>query len=244
MATREMNHAIAAFVHGYCFQRSMTQPHQASLVDGIWRLHDEPGPKARREEYVAFELLPQEADRLARRLTQGHYCITAILDARTNDQPQRDEYKELGYRLNHTEAFMRHPLKRIPRTKPPVTIRRVSTQAMAEKLASAAGRRQILPELLAPHAQQRSYVALVGKEVVGWANSVAAGDATYCSGMFVAPAHRRRGIARSLLTRILRDDRACGAKQAVLLASHAGAKLYPVVGYEEMGKALVFTPRR
>ena len=91
---------------------------------------------------------------------------------------------------------------------------------------------------------QRSYVALLDEEVIGWANSVVDGDATYCAGMYVAPAHRRRGIARSLLVKMLRDDRAAGAKQAVLLASHAGAQLYPVVGYEKIGTAMGFTPKR
>ena len=139
---------------------------------------------------------------------------------------------------------MRHPLKRIPRVPSPVPIQRVSTTAMADKLARAARRRQILPEHLVKNPPQRSYVALVNDEVIGWANSVVDGDATYCAGMYVAPAHRRRGIARALLVMMLRGDRAGGSKLAVLLASQAGSKLYPVVGYEKIGTAMGFTPRR
>ena len=62
--------------------------------------------------------------------------------------------------------------------------------------------------------------------------------------MFVEPDFRRRGIGKSLLLRMLRDDRAAGATLSVLLASHAGALLYPTVGYQEIGKLLLFTPRR
>jgi hypothetical protein len=43
---------------------------------------------------------------------------------------------------------------------------------------------------------------------------------------------------------MLRDDRAAGASAGVLLASHTGAKLYPSVGYEQIGTLLLFTPRK
>ena len=42
---------------------------------------------------------------------------------------------------------------------------------------------------------------------------------------------------------MLQEDRAHGAKQAVLLASHAGAKLYPLLGYEQIATLLIFTPK-
>jgi predicted acetyltransferase len=62
--------------------------------------------------------------------------------------------------------------------------------------------------------------------------------------MYVKERFRRRGIARAMLSRMLRDDRAAGAIAAVLLSSHTGAMLYPVVGYEQIGTLLLFVPRR
>ncbi len=62
--------------------------------------------------------------------------------------------------------------------------------------------------------------------------------------MFVLPQHRRRGIATALLAQLLRDDRAGGAPQAVLTASHAGAKLYLTLGYQQIGTLLLFNPRK
>ena len=66
--------------------------------------------------------------------------------------------------------------------------------------------------------------------------------------MYVAPEYRRRGIARvllrSMLASMLADDRASGAQANVLLASHAGAKLYPVVGYRQIGTLFAFMPKR
>ncbi len=244
VSKQNMERAIEAFVRSYCFQRNFTQPHFADRVDGIWRLFDEPGPKARREEFVAYRLKPNKVQQLASKLAQGHYCLTAIHGQGESGEALRDEYKALGYRLNGHTAIMRHPLKRIPRVPSPVPIQRVSTTTMADKLARAARRRQILPEHLVPNPPKRSYVALVDDQVIGWVSSVVDRDATYCADMYVAAAHRRQGIARSLMAKMLRDDRAGGSKQAVLLASQAGSKLYPVVGYERIGTAMVFTPRR
>ena len=62
--------------------------------------------------------------------------------------------------------------------------------------------------------------------------------------MYVNPRYRRRGIGRSMLAKMLRDDRAAGLRQSVLTASHTGAMLYPVVGYELIGELLLFTPKK
>jgi predicted acetyltransferase len=81
-------------------------------------------------------------------------------------------------------------------------------------------------------------------KVAGWVRSITAGDATYCADMFVEPAFRRRGIAHAMLSRMLSDDLASGAQMAALLAGSAGAKLYPVVGYEAIGTLLSYTPKK
>jgi predicted acetyltransferase len=53
--------------------------------------------------------------------------------------------------------------------------------------------------------------------------------------MYVVKSHRRRGIARALMTAMLEDDARHGARHSVLLSSTAGSKLYPTVGYEQIG---------
>ena len=87
-------------------------------------------------------------------------------------------------------------------------------------------------------------MAMVNDEVVGWVRSITVENATWCTDMYVNPAFRRRGIARAMLSRMFSDDRAGGAQTAVLLASHAGARLYPVVGYEQIGTLSLFTPKK
>ena len=44
--------------------------------------------------------------------------------------------------------------------------------------------------------------------------------------------------------RMLLDGRKYGCNQAVLVATQAGAKLYPLVGYQQIGDIMVFTPKR
>ena len=161
------------------------------------------------------------------------------------DQPLRTGFKALEYRLIGSEPFMIHRLRRIPWVATPATIRRVRTAALAERLAKAARSRQILPEHLGNDAPQRQYVALIDGAIVAWVGSIAVDDATWCQNMYVQREFRRRGIARAMLCRLLRDDRAAGAETlAVLLASHTGAKLYATVGYRQIGTLLLFTPRK
>jgi len=241
--------AIEAFVRGFCFTRSFTHPFEGKRVGPVWVVRDAPRPRGdyRREEWIAHGVAPADVDRLARAHTRGRFAICAIRATGQPEEPLRDGYKALGYRLGTTEPLMVHHLQRIPRPAAPARIQRVTTQAMADRLAKAAGTRQALPEHFGDGSPLRQYVALADgrHEPVGWVRSIDAGKgATWCSSMFVHPRFRRRGIARALLARMLRDDRAAGAKAAVLLASHVGAKLYGAVGYEQIGTLLLFTPVR
>ena len=237
--------ALEVFVHGFAFTRSFTYPYLAEPVGPVWVMRDAPRTrdKYRSEEWVAYNVAPGEIDQIARAHTRGRFSICAICGL---DQPQdalRAEFKTLGYRLGRTEPLMIHSLVQIPHFETAAVIERVMTPTLAEQLAQAAGSRQILPEHFAPDAQLRQYVALIDDELVGWVRSIVVGDATWCSNMFVRPEFRRRGIARAMLARMLHDDRLYGAQTAVLLASHTGAKLYPVVGYVQIGTLLLWTSR-
>jgi GNAT superfamily N-acetyltransferase len=117
---------------------------------------------------------------------------------------------------------------------------------MAERLLRAARHRLIMPEHLETtrEARLRVYVALIDERIVGWVRSVVVGDATWVASMHVVPAFRRRGIGKTLLAAMLRDDRATGSVQSVLLASRAGARLYTVLGYRTIATLYLFKLRR
>ncbi|MBI5830992.1 MAG: GNAT family N-acetyltransferase [Armatimonadetes bacterium] len=246
----DMADAVATFAHGYAWQRSRTWPYLAERCGPLWRLYDAERTRGdyRREEFVAVGDDPAEVDALAKATTRGRYAICAVHPGLTPITNLRDAYKALGYRLGATEPLMVHGLADLPTPPTPdgVTLTKVTTPDLAQRLAHATGesaRRR--PAYLEPDSPERQWVALAGEEPVGWLTStlVPSGH-TWCGNMYVPPQHRRRGIARAPLATMLADDRERGARGAVLLASHTGALLYPVVGYEQTGTLLAFTPRR
>ena len=248
--SKDITRAIVAFVRGFTFTRSFTHPYVGEQVGPVWVMRDAPRkgktPKYRTEEWVAQGIAPKEIDQIAREQTRGRFVICTICANGESDQEMRTEFKELGYRLNGTESLMVHSLNEIPIFEQPALLERVTTQKMAERVNKAARSRQILPEHLPDdgslHTPIRQYVALIDDEIVGRVASIMAGEDTWVSNLYVTPEFRRRGIARALMSQMLLDDRAAGVQRSVLLASHTGAKLYPIVGYEEIGMLYIYSP--
>jgi GNAT superfamily N-acetyltransferase len=239
--------AVETFARGYAFTRSFTHPYEAARVGPLWVVRDAPRKRAadyRREEWIAHRVPPAEVDRLARAQTRGRFAVCAIRAPDEPAEPLRDAYRALGYRLQATEAVMVHALDRLPPLGGPFPVERVLTPERADALARAAGSRQVLPAHLRPDAPLRQYAALDGDQPIAWVRSIAVADATWVSNLYVEPSHRRRGIGRSLIAGMLHDDRAHGAARSVLTASHAGALLYPLLGYALVGQLLLFTPTR
>ena len=244
--TEPLQRAMEVFVRGFCFTRSFTHPYLAERVGEIWVVRDAPRRRGsyRREEWIAHGATPEMIDQVARGHTRGRFAVCALYGVGESDEPLRTGFRRLNYRLGATEAVMIHELRRIPRFDAPVEIARVATRDLAERLNKTARSRQVLPEHFAKDSPLRQYVALVDGKPVGWVRSIDVGQATWCSNMYVNPKFRRLGIARAMMARMLRDDRAGGSELAVLTASHTGAKLYPAVGYRQIGTLMLYTPRR
>jgi GNAT superfamily N-acetyltransferase len=262
----EVEQAVEVFVRGFAVARSGTHPYVPARVGPVWVMRDAPRrneKKYRREEWVAHGVAPADVDAVVRRHARGGFAVCPIRTVDEPPEPLRAEYKELGYRLTGTEPLMIHRLGRVPRaTSTGVVVKRVTTARLADRLAADSGSRRIPSEYLSADSPVRQYVAVEGQAVVGWVQSIVvrlnpdvgvrSGGAaerkgthmTWCSDMFVQESHRRRGIGRALLARMLQDDRRYGAAASVLLASHVGARLYPVVGYEQIGELLAYSPRR
>jgi GNAT superfamily N-acetyltransferase len=244
-----IDNALEGFARGFCFTRSFTHPYLAEKLGPAWVVRDAPRKSGdyRGEEYIVNGMAAGEVDRLARKHARGRFSVCALCAVGEDDGPLRTAYKELDYRLQTTEAMMVNPLKRVPSFSSPAKVERVMTMEVADALAKEARSRQILAEHMNDASALRQYVATIDGKIVGWVRSILVGapnKTTWCSNMYVKPAFRRQGIARALLSRMLREDRERGAKAAVLLASHTGAMLYPVVGYERLGTLYVFKPRR
>jgi GNAT superfamily N-acetyltransferase len=247
MAQNDLASAIESFARGVAATRCFTYPSNAELIDRCWVIRDVPrkgGRGYRREEWAAHGIDPAEVDAAARRGTRGRFCVCAIHAADESDVPLRAGYKAVGYRLHATEALMMHRLKPIPKVPVPFPISRVLTQELADRVFKAAGRRQILPQHLKTNDELRLYAALDGETPVGWLRSIVVGDCTWVSNVYTEPKYRRKGVGKSLLAKMLRDDLKYGSKQSVLTASHAGEGLYHCMGYEGLGTLLLFTPKR
>jgi GNAT superfamily N-acetyltransferase len=244
---RDIEFAIEVFVRGHSAGRSRTFPYEVSRIGPLWVMRDalRKNPRDyRKEEWIAHDVDPTEADAIARQHTRGRFFVCAMIAEGEPDEPTRAAYKVLGYRLLATEGFFVQRMKRIPRPPFPVSIERVRTPDLAAQLGKITRTRPISDNLLGDDAPFRQYVARDSEDIVGRVRSVDAVGATWCADMYVQPSHRRRGIGQALLSKMLRDDRAHGSKCSVLTASHTGALLYPRVGYERIGTLFMFAPRR
>jgi len=249
MAARSghIEHALEVFVRGFSAEKSRTWPYEFARVGDAWVMRDAPRKNPRdyrKEEWVAYGVPPRKVDAAARKMTRGRFFVCAVRSVDEPEEPLRTSYKRLGYRLLSTEPLFVHGLKKIPRVLTSVAIERVTTPAMAAGFGKATRTQPIPSEKLVKDAPFRQFVALDGDRLVGWVRSVDAGDSTWCSNMYVSPAHRRRGIGSALLCHMLKDDRRRGFKQSVLLSSHTGALVYPRVGYEQIGLLYIFAPKR
>jgi GNAT superfamily N-acetyltransferase len=242
-----IDRAIETFVLGFSFSRSLTHPYLAEQIEGVWvtRDADRKRDDYRNEEWVAHGVLLEKLDAIARKHTRGHYMINVIRVTDKPDGPIREQFKTLGYRLTTTEALIVHSLAQIEPVDCGFPIVRVESDAEIERLNRGERRRIITASQVQGDAPPvRQYMAVANDRAVGWGASIAAGETRWCSNVFVRPEHRRKGIARAIMTRLLEDDRDFGAAANVLLASHAGAKLYPTVGYEQIGELMMYMPRR
>jgi predicted N-acetyltransferase YhbS len=246
-SNRGIEFAIEVFVRGHSAGRSRTFPYEVSRVGPLWLMRDAPRKNPRdyrKEEWIAHDVDPWEVDAIARQQTRGRFFVCVMVAEGEPDGPSRTAYKTLGYRLLATEGFFVQRMKRIPRPPSSFVIKRVRTPDLAAQLGKVTRTRPISNNLLGDDAPSRQYVALDGKDIVGRVRSVDAVGATWCADLYVHPSHRRRGIGKALMSKMLRDDQARGSKCSVLTASHTGALLYPRVGYERVGTLLMFAPRR
>ena len=240
-----MERAIDIFACAIAIGSSNTYPHAADRVGPLWRMRDAPRKNAkdyRREHWFVYHTPARQADRSIRRHTRGRFATCIFLDVDAPSGPMRDQWKSLGYRLFATQPVMIHNLRSIPRPKSPVRIERVRTQEVAAALGKATRRRPIPPEHLTDDAPFRQYVALEDGKPVGWVRSMIVDDATWTTDMYVKASHRRRGIARAMLARMLRDDRSHGSPMNLLTSTHTGALLYPLLGYKQIAQVMCFTP--
>jgi GNAT superfamily N-acetyltransferase len=160
-------------------------------------------------------------------------------------QTIRDGYKELGYRALETEWLFAHDLAGVPAHTSDPPVRRVRSAEEVESIRRATRRNPIRrQDVGAEPAAQRLYAVMDDEEAHGWVSSIPVGSRAWVANLHVQQRQRGRGFGRALMSALLQDDRRHGLDTSVLLASSAGARLYPHLGYQQIGVLQMFCPRR
>lgn len=234
--------AAEVFIRGLGHVRSMTYPCGINIESDVWMLRDEADRlRARAAELTAIEPTVDQIDaRVAAVAPSLRRWMLCYLEPEDADSPRSTPaapaaFRAAGYRRRRVEPFFVADPELAPRFDGPVV--RVRTPDLAEKARLAnGGRRQLLPgDLATDDATTRLYVAMDGRDVVGWVSSVRVGTlGSSVANLFVVGSARRRGLGRALMSAVLADDARLGVRASVLTASSDGTRLYPHLGYRQI----------
>jgi len=232
--------------------RSIVAPAEVVRHGPLWILRDtlpKPG-KARTEEIFAHGAPPADVVRALRDYApRGRYALEPFLAPEDDVAEAKAAYKALGFRLGRSEPLFVCPLVNRNAVPSPWHIRRVASLEEARlvcvRVYGKASRKVRPEDLTTPTPAVRMYWVEVDGEAVAAARSLMPQrTATWMHDVKTTPEFRRRGIATALLHHVLADDARLGSEHAVLLASQAGSKLYPALGYHQRALLQVYTPAR
>lgn len=191
----------------------------------------------RKAEIFACELEPRLVVEQARAADVGWHFLCDVVGPDVDLIERRAALKALGYRALGTEWLFVHELREIPLRETDAPVRVVRSAEEFATLPGGAWRKRHWDPAVTHFAiwdESATY---------GWVHSRRFGDDAWVGDLYVPEPHRRRGLGRSLMSALLRHDRDAGVKRSVLLASSAGAQLYPLLGYELAGVLQLMCPR-
>jgi len=208
-------------------------------------LRDAPGRKRppRLQSIMICEVAPAEAMKTVLSYDPTHWILCVFDGMDADHEAIKTTYKAFGYRLNiRFPVFVRDVKKEVP--KEATGVKRVTEQSDADAIGQIKGRKLLPPAAwLGDDPMVRIYAAYDGNKVIGWVQSVRATEVSnWVSDLFVVPEFRGRGVGKSLLHSMLREDQAHGVKNSSLLSSSDGRTLYPKVGYVQIGLMQIFAP--
>ena len=239
--------AFDVFLAGFSATRSFTKPYDVTqLTSSLWRLADRNSNSktARSAEYIALDCDSDKIEASIRRDSTPKHMLCVLLRRSEGLESDVLKIKTLGYRyLGHEPFYILNTSETIPRFDYP--IQRVVEAEAAEKLRKASRQRLVLQShLVAGDAHCRLYAAFERDVPIGWVRCIKThGNRAWVGSLFVAESYRRRGIGSSLMSAMLQDDQRYGVEWSVLFSSQTGAKLYPRLGYKQIGVLLLFSPK-
>ncbi len=234
-----LDEAIEVFVQAYCHQRSASHPYLASKHGDLWVMQDAPGRKRgpRKIEVVARIPSPEDTVSQIRAVDLGWHFIS-YLHPDSQLAEVKAEFKRLGYRAMSTEWLFVHDLDDIPQFHCDPPVRLIET---AEQMAAIP---QSVKQPRKFREGVRRYAVWDDKEDIGWVTSIPYNGNAWTAALYVHGKFRRQGYGRALMSRLLQDDKNAGYANTVLLASSAGAQLYPLLGFRREATLQIFCPMR
>lgn len=234
-----LHQAIEVSIHGFAAGKSLYYPYAVRSLHGLYHLADCPPRKdSRKEEVFAVDRSPEEVVAVLREAGLGWHFLCDVAPVDADPKERKAAYKALGYRAMATEWVFAHDLRDIPafESEPPARWVR-SPEEWAGIPQHTRQKRKWVDGF-------RQYGAWDAAGSYGWAESRPHGAHAYTADVYVHPEHRGRGLGRALMSRLLRDDREQGLQGNALIASTAGARLYPHLGYRLLGTMQMFCPAR
>jgi GNAT superfamily N-acetyltransferase len=238
--------AIEALAH----MRGFAHPKEILRHGPLRICRDAPGMKgpARNQEIFSYGASAAEALAAVKDYApQGRYFLEPLLDPDDDGEEMKRNLKAANYRLVGTESFFVRPVGASSQPDGTWPIQRVRSLDEAKRVAREAlsqRSRPLLPEHFTAHRPlARMYYATVDGQAVAAVTSVQPRkDASWVHNLRTRPEYRRRGVATALMRYMLADDAGHGVKHSLLLASHAGALLYPSLGYQQIGHLQIYSP--
>jgi len=229
--------AVEVFVKAFCHLKSRTAPYVLDRTDGLWVMHDPPGKKKpRKTEVVSSGFEPEEAVGRVRAAVSGWHFLCDVHPVEADFEARRRAFKDLGYRAMSRESLFVHDLAAVPEYRSDPDPKPVPDEVTLAGIPQRAGQPRKL------QSGTRMYCVWDDTGDKGWVTSVPVGPDAWAADLYVHRPFRGQGYGRALMSRLLLDDKAIGVRNTVLLASSDGARLYPHLGFREIGILQLFCP--
>ena len=231
--------AIDVFVSGFCVAKSEPHPYVTTKTGALWVMQDAPGRKQppRKIEIITTGHPPAAVVEQIKNLGLGwHFLCHVHMNTESFDEI-RKAYKDLGYRAMSTETMFCRDLVDIPAFVCDPPARLISPTDITQIPKQDSFTHKIYPN-------SRRIVSWDEKSDYGWVTSIPVGKAAWVHGLYVRKEYRRKGYGRAVMSKMLQTDAEHGVKTSVLLASSDGAKLYPQLGYQQIGILQMFCPTK
>ncbi|MDX1663673.1 MAG: GNAT family N-acetyltransferase [Candidatus Promineifilaceae bacterium] len=247
MSSNLLETAFEALVQSYLHtarQRAMGERRQVGRLPAV-RYHSMDQMTAGEPEtFFVWRVPPEVALAHVRAAAPQRDCQVVVVGDDGDNAPSMAHYRDAGCRRLERRWLMSRPLTDPPPERSRHVVYRATRPGEALLLNLMDGADGVMVDDLRDPDMRFYYVLhreeIVGQARAGWLD----GGVQWVSGVYTAPSHRRRGVARALMTRLLTDGTlAAGGESAarsMLLATEVARSLYEALGYQMLARVEIY----